>query len=233
MKKMTKIIENVKLIENFQSYQGEGPDMGQAMIILRFKTCNLKCPWCDTQVKMRISAEAPHKLSDIQTTINETRSGILITGGEPTVARHFDECVSLLTNLNYPIANVESNGFALESLLKAVDLGDSSKYNKIHYMYSPKIFNEDDLSEAINRTDNLLVYNNVFIKVVYEDKPEIKEYLEWLSSIVTLNQSGKVWLMPEGKTRADLIRNSEQVFDACEKYRFNFSSRSHIIYGFV
>ena len=45
--------KSVKLIENFQSYQGEGPDMGQAMIILRFKTCNLKCVWCDTSVKMR------------------------------------------------------------------------------------------------------------------------------------------------------------------------------------
>ena len=60
--------KSVKLIENFVSWQGEGPDSGQAMIILRFKSCNLRCPWCDTAVKMRISAEAPHSLSDIQKT---------------------------------------------------------------------------------------------------------------------------------------------------------------------
>jgi hypothetical protein len=43
----------------------------------------------------------------------------------------------------------------------------------------------------------------------------------------------RVWLMPKGTTRVDLIRNAGPVFDACEKYNFNFSSRSHIIFGFV
>ena len=48
--------KRINLIENFVSWQGEGPDSGQAMIILRFKNCNLNCPWCDTKVKMRKSS---------------------------------------------------------------------------------------------------------------------------------------------------------------------------------
>jgi len=40
-------------------------------------------------------------------------------------------------------------------------------------------------------------------------------------------------MMPEGVTRPDLIKNAEKVFDMCEKYKLNFSSRSHILYGFV
>ena len=63
--------EQVRLIENFVSWQGEGPDSGTTMIILRFKTCDRKCSWCDTSVKMRISSEAPYNLSDIQKTIYE------------------------------------------------------------------------------------------------------------------------------------------------------------------
>ena len=219
----------VNLIENFQSYQGEGPDMGKAMIILRFKTCNLKCPWCDTSVKMRISAEAPHKLSDIQNVINETRSGLLITGGEPTVPKHIDDAVMLLRDLNYPIANVESNGFDLEQLIERAP--QSSK--EIHYMFSPKIFTEEDYDWAVEKAKILMDNNNVYFKIVYEDNPLINDFCTWLSGQLTLYQSYKVWLMPEGTTRADLIRNSSAVFDACEKYRFNFSSRSHIIYGFV
>jgi len=43
----------------------------------------------------------------------------------------------------------------------------------------------------------------------------------------------RVWLMPKGTTRSDLITNAGPVFDACEKYNFNFSSRSHIMFGFV
>jgi len=49
----------------------------------------------------------------------------------------------------------------------------------------------------------------------------------------TLIDNQRVWLMPMGTNRADLIRNSCSVFDACEKYDLNFSSRDHIIFGFV
>jgi len=219
---------SVKLIENFVSWQGEGPDSGRSMIILRFKTCNLKCSWCDTSVKMRISAEAPYSLSDIQTTIYDKNAGLLITGGEPTVQKHFDDSVMLLNELDYPIANVETNGFQLKKLISAVKPG-----KPIHYIYSPKIFNQNDLQEVMELTVRFLSNEQIFIKVVYENQKLINTYLEWLTTKIGIYQSEKVWLMPEGTTRTDLIRNSEGVFNACERFKFNFSSRSHIIFGFV
>ncbi len=220
--------KEVHLIENFVSWQGEGIDSGQAMIILRFKTCNLKCPWCDTSVKMRISSEAPYLLSDLQTNMSQKRAGIMITGGEPTVPKHIDEALMLLNELDYPIANVESNGFNLERLLKETDPSKN-----VHFMYSPKIFSTKDLKEALLKTKEFLKDDRVFIKLVYENRPEIIDYLEKVSEQLTLEMGRKVWLMPEGTTRPDLIRNSSDVFDACEKYKINFSSRNHIIFGFV
>ncbi len=221
-------MKEVRLIENFVSWQGEGPDSGQAMIILRFKTCNMKCSWCDTSVKMRISAEAPYKLEDIQVSILENRAGILVTGGEPTVPKHFDETVALLNDLDYPIANVETNGYQLVELIRKTDPAKN-----IHFIYSPKFFTGGEFNSVISTTEHILKYSEVFIKVVYENRPMVFKYLEWLSERISVEQSRKVWLMPEGVTRSDLIRNSEDVFDACEKYKFNFSSRSHVIYGFV
>ncbi len=47
----------VRAIEVFITYQGEGPDSGQRMLLVRYKRCNRNCPWCDTEVKMRISHE--------------------------------------------------------------------------------------------------------------------------------------------------------------------------------
>ena len=222
--------KTVKLIENFSSYQGEGPDCGRAMIILRFKTCNLNCPWCDTSVKMRISAESPHRLSDIQKTIDRTRSGILVTGGEPTVPKHIDEAAILLNDLVYPIANVETNGFQLQKLIKK-----TSSSKNIHFIYSPKFFDENDLNEAMKKTVGLLQVQSVYIKIVYHGDELTDKYCQWLSQNIGYSPwwTNRVWLMPEGVTRADLIRNSSMVFDACEKYRFNFSTRSHIIYGFI
>lgn len=228
---METVKKEVRLIENFVSWQGEGPDSGRTMIILRFKTCNLRCPWCDTSVKMRISAEAPYKLEDIQQDIIEKRAGILVTGGEPTVQRHFDECLMLLNDLDYPIANVESNGFQLEELINRTDPSKN-----IRFMYSPKIFTYEDLKNTIVLSEKLVDRDNVFIKVVYDGKRKeenIEKYLEWLSDRLDYKSAEKVWLMPEGVTRSDLIRNSEVVFDVCEKYKFNFSSRNHIIFGFV
>lgn len=221
--------KEVRLIENFVSWQGEGPDSGRAMVILRFKTCNLKCPWCDTAVKMRISAEAPYELSAIQETLYESKAGILITGGEPTVDRHFKETVMLLNELDYPIANVETNGYKLLELLDEVDLN-----KPIKFIYSPKLFKESDVEDALTLTSLIEKYEQVNVKVVYEDKPMVKRYLDELSrNFQGMAWQHRIWLMPEGTTRADLIRNSQAVFDACEQYKFNFSSRSHIIFGFV
>ena len=221
--------KEVRLIENFVSWQGEGPDSGRAMVILRFKTCNLKCPWCDTAVKMRISAEAPYELSAIQETLYESKAGILVTGGEPTVDRHFKETVMLLNELDYPIANVETNGYKLLELLDEVDLN-----KPIKFIYSPKLFKESDVEDALTLTSLIEKYEQVNVKVVYEDKPIVKRYLDELSrNFQGMAWQHRIWLMPEGTTRADLIRNSQAVFDACEQYKFNFSSRSHIIFGFV
>ena len=100
-------------------------------------------------------------------------------------------------------------------------------------MYSPKFFSHADVDSAVKKTEKLLNYSDLFIKVVYEDRPEVQAYLEWLTENITMELANRVWLMPEGVNRADLIRNSEAVFDACEKYKFNFSSRSHLIFGFV
>ena len=220
--------KSVRLIENFVSWQGEGPDSGRTMIILRFKTCNLKCPWCDTSVKMRVSAEAPHLLSDIQKTINEKRAGILVTGGEPTVPRHFDEAVLLLNLLDYPIANVESNGFNLKELVQK-----TAGSKNVKFMYSPKIFTGDDVKIARETATSLFDYNKVYFKIVWEDG-FTDAYCDWLSKEVEgTSAANRIWLMVEGVTRADLIRNSEKVFDACERYKFNFSSRDHLIYDFV
>ena len=223
--------KSVKLIECFASYQGEGPDSGRSMLILRFKYCNKNCPWCDTKVKMRISVETSYPLSKIQEVIDDKQCGILVTGGEPTFGRHFDDTLVLLNELDYPIANVESNGFRLISLVK-----QTSHNNNVKFIFSPKIFTDNDYVFARKVATELLEEygDRVFVKVVYEDRKIVTSYLSWLSSFVCEKKLfSNVWLMPEGITRTDVLVNSEAVFDACEKYKFNFSSRNHIIFGFI
>lgn len=219
-------MEKVKLIECIKSWQGEGPDIGIAMLLCRFKYCNKCCSFCDTLTKMRISQESEYELKNLQYQINTDILGLMITGGEPTLEKHFYDTVNLLNNLNYQIANVESNGYNLENLIKV-----TNQSKNIHYIYSPKIFSEEDLEIEINNTINLLKYHNCFIKIVYQNNDLINEYIEWVS--YQKKSYNKIWIMPEGKNKEELIKNSGKVFDICEEYNFNFTSRDHIIYDFI
>ncbi len=223
-------MDSVKLIENFYSFQGEGPDSGKSMLILRFKQCDRvenknPCLWCDTLVKMRIQNEASYDILDIQKGIRERNCGILLTGGEPTFGENLHQTICLLNKLIYPIANVETNGFNLVELIRAVT--DVSK--NIKFVYSPKIFNTDDLNEAHKVLDLIQYDKRVYLKVVCDNTFLVEN--EFLSEISIDNS--RVFLMPEGKTKEDIIKNAPHTFDLCEKYKFNFSSREHIIYDFV
>jgi len=183
---------------------------------------------------MRITAEAPHLLSDIQQSIYLAQAGIMITGGEPTVDRHYGECLSLLNDLVYPLANVESNGYRLSKLIDEVDPN-----KPVHYIYSPKIFDDDDYDTALDLSSKFVKNPNVFFKLVYDGSKIMDEFMLQLDEIFSTQSSSqflnsqKVWVMPEGTSGANLIMNSGKVFDICEQYNFNFSSRNHIIYGFV
>jgi len=82
--------------------------------------------------------------------------------------------------------------------------------------------------------EKVIGHHAVYIKVVYEDNPLMKTFLDFLiKQQPDLRWEHRIWMMPEGVTRPDLIKNAEKVFDMCEKYKLNFSSRSHILYGFV
>lgn len=218
--------ETVKLIECYRNtFQGEGVDSGKRVSLFRFKYCNKKCAYCDTLLKMRISQEAEYKLKDLQIILDEEKTNPMITGGEPTLDRHYGDTLKLLNKLEYSTAILETNGCNLLSLLKEID-----KNKRVNISYSPKIFSEQDVVDAISHSESLLKYPSVYFKIVFENNLLIYRYLYWLSNA---GVNHRVYLMIEGTSREKLLENSGAVFDVCEKYKFNFSSRDHIIYEFI
>lgn len=224
----------VKLIEAFVTYQGEGPDTGKRMMILRFKRCNRRCSWCDTLTKMEVSMETEYKLKDIQKEILSNAAGIMITGGEPTFNSkendNFSQTVSLLTKLNYTVANVETNGYKLIDLIDKIKNLDESIFHFTKFVYSPKLFTNADLSKAIEITEEVKDYPFVFFKIVYDPFLLTEDFLRFLQE-KKINE--RIFLMPEGKTKEKLLSNAQLTLEACERYKFNFSSRQHIIFDFT
>jgi organic radical activating enzyme len=219
-------MKNINLVENFLSWQGEGRDSGKKMLIVRFKHCNRHCKWCDTQVKMRVSMEAEYSFVDIQNQINESNFGLLITGGEPTFGINLNKTIDLINYIKCNILNVETNGYNLVELLEKVN-----KNKNVTYSLSPKLFSYEDLAFYIKLIDSIKDVEKVDIKLVYEENEYVTKFLDYLITIKFDNN--RLWFMPEGKTKEELFNNSPIVFDACEKYKANFSSRNHIIFGFV
>ncbi|MCK5614868.1 7-carboxy-7-deazaguanine synthase QueE [Candidatus Pacearchaeota archaeon] len=218
-------METVKLIEVITTFQGEGPDSGQRMLLCRFKKCNRNCSWCDTAVKMRVEHEGIFHLTALQDIINNDKCGLMITGGEPTIPVQIDQTVNLLNKLDYPTANVETNGYRLMELISKVKPSKNVKY-----IWSPKIFNSADYDEAFSLLNDINDFPSVFIKLVYEDRLEVIEFLK-VASGADINN--RIYIMPKGITQEELLSNAPNVFDIAEEYQVNFSSRQHIIFNFV
>jgi len=230
-------MNKVSVIESFHSFQGEGPDCGRKMYFLRVKKCNRNCQFgsgkndgkingCDTAVRMRISTQYDLSLKEIQKEIDRFKTNLCLTGGEPSLDIYMDQTVTMLNRLKYEIANVETNGANLEDLIKRVN-----KNKNVKYILSPKLFNQTDVIGYKRLVELIKNNQKVYLKIVTENKPEIIQFLDWLVEISF--DMNRVYCMVEGITRDELLSNAPFVFDMAEKYKCNFSSREHIIYGFV
>ena len=94
------------LVEIFESLQGEGRNTGRPCVFIRFAGCNLRCPWCDTDVAKKFSAS----LADIQRELKQYKArSVILTGGEPTLVKEMPELVAALKKESYWIG-VETNG---------------------------------------------------------------------------------------------------------------------------
>lgn len=106
-----------RLVEIFESLQGEGRNAGRPCVFVRFAGCNLACPWCDTDVGERFSMTLDELLAEIASYKAKT---VVLTGGEPTLVEGAPELVAALKKAGYFIA-VETNATVDADWLQFVD----------------------------------------------------------------------------------------------------------------
>ena len=224
--------EVLNLIECGITWQGEGPDSGKRMLLIRFKVCDRNCPYCDTKVKMRSAHEFSVPLNEIQKEVDTQCVGIMITGGEPLFNLNFTNTMKIIEKIDCPNFNIETNGLMLVEALEKLDVIQKNKPdNLVKFILSPKLFSHKDLEFYINLVNKINNDPRVYIKLVYEETEFNNEFLNYVTNSGFYRQH--IYLMPEGKTREELLQNSPAVFDMAERCKVNFSSRDHIIYNFI
>ena len=95
----------MKVVEIFDSMQGEGQYMGVMCTFVRFAGCNLKCPFCDEVSKYSKAKDMP-----IHTIVEKCKQKIVVlTGGEPTIQPAISVLIDKLKIAGHEV-HIETNG---------------------------------------------------------------------------------------------------------------------------
>jgi len=177
-----------KVVEIFDSIQGEGIQIGTPMTFVRLAGCNLRCKWCDT----KYAWEGGEELSATDIAVRANQNYVCITGGEPLL-QDLTELVETLKWSKW--ITVETNGtiFPSDDVLWTVDL----------WTVSPKLGS----SGMQPRPDvvDLFVKSRVYmqLKFVIQDEEDYKAVKKLLRMLDEAVYEVPIVLQPEGSIIRD------------------------------
>jgi len=235
--------------EIFYSLQGEGTTAGVPSIFVRSSGCNLQCYWCDTAYTWNWHGTTYSHIGDRESQANKYDRqlvqvrmrpeevadrimeidclNIIFTGGEPLLQPlKLAEVAQLLLakNSDYEF-EVETNGTLLPPL--------SFDALIARYNVSPKLSNARLSAESRLRRESLLWFSKSskstfkFVVSSIQDEHEIESFQQTYQI-----EGRRILVMPEARTREDLEKNREWVFDLCMKRGWRYSDRFHVaIFG--
>lgn len=157
----------MKINEMFISLQGEGSYAGQMAYFIRFTSCNLACPYCDTDFG---KVDCDLTVEEIVKTVKKDFGKfnfVVLTGGEPTLEEDFGALCEALGEAGIRV-HVESNG-TLPSVL-----GEFRK-NISFLTISPKLIADEATFESMKLSDE--------IKFVYTEEKIWEWYLNRYSDL--------------------------------------------------
>lgn len=133
--------KRLKIVEIFQSLQGEGANSGMLVVFIRLTGCNLNCSFCDTQFD-RVTIElTPTQLLNLVRQDYPKCNRIIWTGGEPTL-QLTEEIVLLFKSVGYWQA-IESNGLRPAPMgIDYITISPKQKLDVVAENYKDRIVGE-------------------------------------------------------------------------------------------
>ena len=222
----------MKISELFFSIQGEGELTGIPSVFVRTSGCNLRCRWCDT----KYSSWTPEGENvDIEELVEKVCSyparHVVITGGEPMIAKDVKEFVDLLKQSGKHITietagTIAPNGIQCDLASISPKLSDSTP-------------EKGEISEEwIERHDSTRIDYNILnewidsyefqLKFVVSRREEINEVKCIIDKIESDILPEKVLLMPEGTDSETIHSRYDMLVDLCKENGFRMCNRLHL-----
>ena len=147
----------MKVVEIFDSIQGEGEYMGIMCTFVRFAGCNLSCPFCDEAKKYGKAKEMT-----IEKIVKKCEQKIVVlTGGEPTIQPQLEELVKALQAAHHHV-HLETNGTnAIDYFIEWITVSPKAPKYECKCLYNElKLVVSEDLTleQALAHTGGQLVW---------------------------------------------------------------------------
>jgi 7-carboxy-7-deazaguanine synthase len=218
----------MKVSEIFYSIQGEGFLAGVPSIFVRLAGCPLRCRWCDTKYAWDPMAGQEYSVTEIVQAVQQRPCKfVVITGGEPMINADLPQLVRELKTAEKHIT-IETAGIAFIQDLPCDLMSISPKLSN-STPTDPELAAVHEKSRLDTSVLRQLVDSyNYQLKFVVDSRSDLGEINRILKKIGNV-ESEKVMLMPQAKTRDELLVKSPIVADLCKQTGLVFCQRLQIL----
>ena len=219
----------MRISEIFYSIQGEGRLIGTPSVFIRTSGCNLRCVWCDTPYTSWNQEGEDWTIKEVLREVRKhSARHIVITGGEPLLAAEIQELAAALKRVGAHItietAATIFKPVACDLVSLSPKLANSTPWKrqqgKFAQMHEKRRLDLDVIQKFIDGYD----YQLKFVADQKRDFDEIRAILDQLKDV----DSGRVLIMPQGKTSKELRRKARWIVELCKKNGFGYTPRLHI-----
>jgi organic radical activating enzyme len=197
----------IKIVNHFDTIQGEGYYAGRPVHLVRLYGCNLDCEWCDTKYALK----GTYRKVSPEELVKEIsgHDSYLWTGGEPML--QIDAISDVIKNGDMEGAwhALETNGTILNEELNWFDWVEFSPKN-LEMLKKCREYIEDNHNQHLSE--------NSEIKVVTDLKTMAIEMVEHADCLMPLTT---------GNEFVDL-KTARRVWEYCVENRKRYSPRLHI-----
>lgn len=210
------------IAETFVSLQGEGGLAGTPSFFIRTTGCNLRCAWCDTPYTSWQPEGQRRSVAEL--VAEAARAGqrhVVLTGGEPLLQREITALTAALADAGHHLT-VETAGtvaplFVCHLLSVSPKTGNSTPLGDWRSRHEQRRRDRRPLRTL------LAAHPNYQLKFVVRDAGDLPEIEEVLAEIGA--ERGRVLLMPEGRSAAEVAARAPAVAALCLKHGFRYSPR--------